>query len=184
MYSASPLIFDVRGGVHCPMTMPYNLFAFNVKTSSLSIYFLTRISHIFILIFYSSSVLVSYFGMCLVSKFGNGSFRSITISTMSSTLWKFFRTSWNLLKVKPWSSILLISPRTAFNSGVYALKSFGSDPLVPPLFSRLEFPLWFPLYLFPLSLFVGVGVAATGVAGAGAGDSAGSFPVSFMLKLK
>ena len=182
-YSASPLIVNLRGGVHFPMTIPYNLFAFYAKTSSISLYFLTRISHIFILIFDYSSVLVSSFGMCLFSKFGNGSFRSVNISTMSSALWKFFRTSYNLSKLTPWSSILVISLRTAFNSGVYPLKYFCYNPLVPPSLPRLKFPLRFPLRLFPLSLFVGVGVADTGVAGAGDGGSTDSFPVSFMIKL-
>ena len=37
-----------------------------------------------------SSVVVRYLGMCFVSKLGNGSFRFVTISTMSSALWKNF----------------------------------------------------------------------------------------------
>ena len=134
-YYASPLIVDLRGGIHCQMTIPYNLFAFSVKTSSLSIYFLTRISHIFILIFDSSYVLVIYFDMCLFMRFGNGSFRSVTISTMSSALCKFFRTSWTLSKVTPWSSILVISPRTAFNSGVSCPEVFLLRPSCPTFVS-------------------------------------------------
>ena len=64
------------------------------------------------------------------------------------------------------------------------MKYFCSNPLVPLSFPRLRFPLRFPLRLFLLSLFVGVDVADTGVAGAGVGRSAGPFPVSFIFKLK
>ena len=78
----------------------------------------------------------------------------------------------------PWSSLSVISPRAAFNSGVSPLKSFCSYPLIPYSFPRLELPLLFTLYVFPLSLLVGVGVADADVDGAGIVGSAGS-SVSF-----
>ena len=80
----------------------------------------------------------------------------------------------------PWSSLSVISPRTAFNSGVSPLKYFFSDHLVPPSFPRLDFPLLFPLYALPLLLLVGVGVADADVDGVVVVGSAGS-SVSFVF---
>ena len=127
-YSTSPLIVKLNIGVHYPRTLPYNLFLFSLNISSLSMYRLTRISHISIMIFDSSYFSVRSSGMCLVSKFATGSFRSVNISTMSSAFLRFFRkyffrTSWNFSNTTPWSSLLVISPRTAFSLGVFPLIS-------------------------------------------------------------
>ena len=58
LYSTSPLIVDLKAGVHSPMAILYNLFVFSLKISSRSMYRFVRISHIFMLIFDSSSILV------------------------------------------------------------------------------------------------------------------------------
>ena len=158
-YSSSPLIIDINGGVHYPMTIPYNLFVLSIKISSKSMYRLTRIYHIFIFIFDSSSFYVRTSGMCLMSKFITGFFRSAIILTISSAFMKlfrtqFFRTSWNLSNVTPWSSISVISPRIAFILGVSPLKFFFPNQIAPPLFPRPKFFFLFPLQVFLVSLFV------------------------------
>ena len=57
-YSASPLIFNLNGGVHFTMTIPHKLFVLSINIYSQSMYRLTRIYHMFILIFNSSSFYV------------------------------------------------------------------------------------------------------------------------------
>ena len=155
LYSASPLIVDLNGDVHCTMTIPYNLFVSYINISSWSMYRLTRISHIFILIFDSSSFYVRSSGMWLVSKFVTGLFRLVIISTISSAFLKFFRTklfrtSWKFSNVTPCYSLVVIRPRTTFRSGVSALKSFCSDQLAPLSLPYLKFPFLFILRVFPV----------------------------------
>ena len=91
LYYTSPFIVNIKANVHCPMTILYNFFVFSIKISSRSMYCLTRIYHIFILIFDSYYFSIRSSGMCLVLKFVTGSFRSVIISTMSSAFLKFFR---------------------------------------------------------------------------------------------
>ena len=126
-YSVSHFIVNINAGVHCPMTITYNLLILSIKISSWSMYRLTRISHIFILILDSSYFYVISSGMCLVSRFVTGSFRSVIISTMYSDFLKFFRTqffstSWNMSNVTPRSSLLVIRLRIEFSLGVSPLK--------------------------------------------------------------
>ena len=110
LHTASSLIVGLNGGVHYPMNIPYKLIVLFIKISYRSMYCLTRISHIIILIFYSSYVSVRSSGICLRSKFVTGSFISVIISTVSSAFLKFFRTeffrtSCNLSNLTPWSSL-------------------------------------------------------------------------------
>ena len=165
--NASPLIVNLSGSVHFPMTIPYNLFIFSLKISSWSMYLYTRVSHIFILIFYSSSFFVRSSGMWLVSKFVTGSFRSVIILTISSAFLMFFRTYFfrtffNLSNVTHWFNILVINTWTTFSSGVSPLKSFCSDQLDAPSFPRLKFPCMLHLRVFLISLFVIAGFVGSG----------------------
>ena len=90
-YSASPFIFNLKAGVHCLMNIPYNLFVLSINISSQSMYSLTFVYHIFVLIFDSYSFLVRSSVIWLVSKLVTELFRSVIIWTMSSAFLKLFR---------------------------------------------------------------------------------------------